>query len=260
MSEFLLYPAIDLRNGQAVRLYKGDYDQMTVYDNDPASVAVRFKEAGAKFLHVVDLDGAKEGSQQNRPVIEAIVKATGLPVQVGGGIRNGETLEALFSLGVQRAILGTAAVNEPEFVRAALQEYGEKIAIGIDAKDGMVAVNGWLETSTITAIDLGRELKGAGATRVIFTDISRDGTLTGPNIPAIVEMAEKTGLGVIASGGIKDTNDLLELATYRGRGVIGSIIGKAIYNGNIELVDAIREVNGAIGVTSTTTGSTEGRA
>lgn len=243
MKEFLLYPAIDLRHGQAVRLYKGDYDQMTVYDSDPAAVAVRFQEAGAKFLHVVDLDGAKEGSQQNRPVIESIVKATGLPVQVGGGIRNGDTLEALFSLGVTRAILGTAAVNEPEFVRVALREYGEKIAIGIDAKDGMVAVNGWLETSTISAIDLGRELKAAGATRVIFTDISRDGTLTGPNIPAIVEMAERTGLGVIASGGIKDTSDLLELAKYQGKGVIGSIIGKAIYNGNIELASAIQEVN-----------------
>jgi phosphoribosylformimino-5-aminoimidazole carboxamide ribotide isomerase len=247
MSEFVLYPAIDLRGGQAVRLYKGDYDQMTVYDSDPAAVARRFKEAGARFLHVVDLDGAKEGSQQNRPVIEAIVKASGLPVQVGGGIRNGETLEALFSLGVARAILGTAAVNEPEFVRAALREYGEKIAIGIDAKDGRVAVNGWLETASVTAIELGRELKGAGATRVIFTDISRDGTLSGPNVAAIVEMAEKTGLGVIASGGIKETGDLLELAQYKGRGVIGSIIGKAIYNGNIDLAAAIREVDAAVG-------------
>lgn len=243
MSEFILYPAIDLKDGQAVRLYKGDYDQMTVYDKDPASVARRFKEAGASFIHVVDLDGAKEGSQKNRSVIEAIVQASGLPVQVGGGIRTGETLEALFSAGVERAILGTAAVNQPDFVRAALKEYGEKIAIGIDAKDGMVAVNGWLETSSITAIELGRELKAAGATRVIFTDIARDGTLTGPNIPAIVEMAEKTGLGVIASGGIKETNDLIELAKYRNSGVIGSIIGKAIYNGNIELADAIREVD-----------------
>lgn len=246
MNEFILYPAIDLRDGQAVRLYKGDYDQMTVYDSDPAAVARRFKEAGARFLHVVDLDGAKEGSPKNRPVIEAIVKASGLPVQVGGGIRTGETLEALFSLGVERAILGTAAVNRPDFVREALREYGDKINIGIDAKDGMVAVNGWLETSSITAVDLGRELKAAGATRVIFTDIARDGTLTGPNIPAIVEMAEQTGLGVIASGGIKETADLLELAKYQGRGVIGSIIGKAIYNGNIDLASCIREVDTAL--------------
>jgi phosphoribosylformimino-5-aminoimidazole carboxamide ribotide isomerase len=246
MSEFLLYPAIDLKDGQAVRLYKGDYDQMTVYDRDPAAVARRFKEAGASFLHVVDLDGAKEGSQKNFPVIQAIVEASGLPVQVGGGIRTGETLEALFSAGVSRAILGTAAVNQPDFVRAALKEYGEKIAIGIDAKDGLVAVNGWLETSSITAIELGRELKAAGATRVIFTDIARDGTLTGPNIPAIVEMAEQTGLGVIASGGIKETNDLLELAKYRGKGVVGSIIGKAIYNGNIDLAQAIVDVDAVL--------------
>lgn len=242
MSEFLLYPAIDLLDGQAVRLYKGDYEQKTVYDADPAAVARRFKEAGARYLHVVDLNGAKEGSPHNRPVIEAIVQASGLPVQVGGGIRNGDTLEALFALGVSRAILGTAAVNQPEFVRDALKEYGEKIAIGIDAKDGLVAVNGWLETSSITAVELGRELKAAGATTVIFTDISRDGTLTGPNVAATVEMAEKTGLGVIASGGIKETGDLLELAKYRGKGVIGSIIGKAIYNGNIDLATAIRDV------------------
>jgi phosphoribosylformimino-5-aminoimidazole carboxamide ribotide isomerase len=247
MSEFVLYPAIDLRAGQAVRLSKGDYDQMTVYDSDPAAVARRFKDAGARFLHVVDLDGAKEGSQQNRPVIEAIVKASGLPVQVGGGIRTGETLEALFSLGVVRAILGTAAVKQPDFVRAALKEYGEKIAIGIDAKDGRVAVNGWLETSDVTAVELGRELKSAGAVRVIFTDISRDGMLTGPNIPAIVELAEKTGLGVIASGGIKETADLLELAKSRRKGVIGSIIGKAIYNGNIDLAAAIQEVDAVTG-------------
>ncbi|TCP55879.1 1-(5-phosphoribosyl)-5-[(5-phosphoribosylamino)methylideneamino] imidazole-4-carboxamide isomerase [Tumebacillus sp. BK434] len=243
MSEFMLYPAIDLRGGQAVRLYKGDYEQMTVYDDDPAAVAGRFRAAGAQFLHVVDLDGAKEGSPKNHPVIAEIVSAFGRPVQVGGGIRTGETLEALFSLGVVRAILGTAAVNQPDFVRAALQEYGERIMIGIDAKDGRVAVNGWLETSDVTAVELGRELKAAGASRVIFTDIARDGTLTGPNLPAIVEMAEQTGLGVIASGGIKETNDLLELAKYRGRGVIGSIIGKALYNGNIELTEAIREVD-----------------
>jgi len=246
MNEFILYPAIDLKDGQAVRLYKGDYDRMTVYDKDPASVAKRFRDAGASFLHVVDLDGAKDGSQQNRAVIEAIVKASGLPVQVGGGIRSGDALEALFAAGAARAILGTAAVNQPDFVRAALKEYGDKIAIGIDAKDGMVAVNGWLETSGVTAIELGCELKAAGATRVIFTDIARDGTLTGPNIPAIVEMAERTGLGVIASGGIKETNDLLQLAKYKGKGVVGSIIGKAIYNGNIDLGTAITAVEEAL--------------
>jgi phosphoribosylformimino-5-aminoimidazole carboxamide ribotide isomerase len=244
MKEFLLYPAIDIRGGKAVRLLRGDYNAMTVYNDNPASVAKGFEEQGARFIHVVDLDGAKEGSQQNRAVIAEVVKSVQVPVQVGGGIRNGETLEALFALGVSRCILGTAAVEKPDFVKDALKEYGEKIAIGIDAKDGMVAVNGWLETSSVSAIELGQQLKQWGATRIIFTDISRDGTLTGPNIPAIVEMAKHTELSVIASGGVKETSDLLKLAEYRNQGVAGAIIGKAIYTGNIDLRQAIAEIEG----------------
>jgi phosphoribosylformimino-5-aminoimidazole carboxamide ribotide isomerase len=242
MKEFLLYPAIDIHEGKAVRLLRGDYHAVTVYNDNPASVAKGFEEQGARFIHVVDLDGAKEGSQQNRAVIAEIVKSVQVPVQVGGGIRNGETLEALFALGVSRCILGTAAVEKPDFVKDALKEYGEKIAIGIDAKDGMVAVKGWLETSSVSAIELGKQLKQWGATRIIFTDISRDGTLTGPNIPAIVEMAKQTELSVIASGGVKETSDLLKLAEYRNQGVAGAIIGKAIYTGNIDLRQAIAEI------------------
>lgn len=241
--EFILYPAIDILGGKAVRLLRGDYNEQTVYNDSPVDAALNWVEQGAAFVHVVDLDGAKEGSQQNRPVIEQIVKGVPVPVQVGGGIRSGETLEALFSLGVARCILGTAAVREPDFVRQALAEFGEKIAIGIDAKNGWVAVNGWLETSDISAIELGKQLRDWGATRVIFTDIARDGTLTGPNLAASIELAEQTGLKVIASGGVKETGDLLQLAKYRNVGVAGAIIGKALYTGSMDLQDAIRQID-----------------
>ncbi|GAX90802.1 1-(5-phosphoribosyl)-5-[(5-phosphoribosylamino)methylideneamino]imidazole-4-carboxamide isomerase [Effusibacillus lacus] len=247
-TEFVLYPAIDILGGKAVRLLRGDYGEKTVYHENPAEVARQWVEQGAEFIHVVDLDGAKEGSQQNRPVIEEIVKRVPVPVQVGGGIRTGETLEALFSLGVARCILGTAAVREPFFVKQAVTEYGEKVVIGIDAKNGWVAVNGWLETSDISAIELGRELKQWGATRVIFTDIARDGTLEGPNLAANIELAEETGLKVIASGGVKETSDLLKLAKYRNAGVAGAIIGKALYTGNIDLTDAINRVRKELAV------------
>ncbi|MFC4768340.1 1-(5-phosphoribosyl)-5-[(5-phosphoribosylamino)methylideneamino]imidazole-4-carboxamide isomerase [Effusibacillus consociatus] len=241
-SEFILYPAIDILDGKAVRLLRGDYDEKTVYNDNPVEVARQWVEQGADFIHVVDLDGAKEGSPKNRPVIEEIVKSVPVPVQVGGGIRTGETLEALFSLGVARCILGTAAVREPDFVKQALVEYGEKIAIGIDAKNGWVAVNGWLETSDISAVELGKQLKQWGASRVIFTDIARDGTLTGPNLAATIDLAEQTGLKVIVSGGVKETNDLLELTKYRQTGVAGAIIGKALYTGSIDLQSAITQV------------------
>lgn len=245
-SEFILYPAIDILGGKAVRLLRGDYGEMTVYSDNPAEVARKWVEQGAEFIHLVDLDGAKEGSQQNRPVIEEIVKSVPVPVQVGGGIRTGEALEALFSLGAARCILGTAAVRNPDFVKQALAEYGGKIAIGIDAKNGWVAVDGWLETSDISAVELGRQLKDWGASRVIFTDIARDGTLSGPNLAANIELAEATGLKVIASGGVRETKDLLELAKYRSAGVAGAIIGKALYAGSIGLRSAIDQVRRAM--------------
>lgn len=240
--EFVVYPAIDILNGQAVRLLRGDYGETTVYDDKPEQVAQRWAEQGASYLHVVDLDGAKEGSQRNRPVIEQIVQRVTVPVQVGGGIRDMETLEALFSIGVARCILGTAAVNDPEFVKQALQEYGDRIVVGIDAKNGWVAVNGWLETSDISAVDLGLQLKEWGAASVIFTDIARDGTLSGPNVAANLELAEKTGLQVIASGGVKDIDCLLQLAKLRNVGVAGAIVGKALYTGNIDLKTALQQV------------------
>lgn len=245
-NEFVLYPAIDILDGKAVRLLRGDYNEKTTYADNPAEVALQWAEQGASYIHVVDLDGAKEGSPKNRPVIEEIVRRVSVPVQVGGGIRSGETLEALFSLGVSRCILGTAAIETPEFVRHALAEYGERIAVGIDAKNGWVAVNGWLETSDVSAIELGRQLKDWGATRAIFTDIARDGTLTGPNLAASVELAEQTGLRVIVSGGVKETENLLELARFQQAGIAGAIVGKALYAGNIELRDALQRVKQAI--------------
>lgn len=246
-TEFIIYPAIDILDGKAVRLVRGDYNDKTTYGDNPPEVAANWAAQGASYIHVVDLDGAKEGSPKNRPVIEEIVKRVSVPVQVGGGIRSGETLEALFSLGVSRCILGTAAIETPDFVKQALAEYGEKIAIGVDAKNGWVAVNGWLETSNVSAIELGRQLKEWGATRVIFTDIARDGTLTGPNLAASIELAEQTGLKVIVSGGVKETDNLLELARYRQVGLTGAIVGKALYAGNIDLRDALQRVNVVIG-------------
>jgi phosphoribosylformimino-5-aminoimidazole carboxamide ribotide isomerase len=241
-NEFILYPAIDIQNGKAVRLFKGDYNAMTVYHEHPPQVAQQWEAQGTEFIHVVDLDGAKEGVRSNQAVIQAIVDAVSVPVQVGGGIRNMETLESYFQLGVARCILGTAAVQNPQFVKEALRVYGDKIVIGLDAKDGKVAVNGWLETSDLTAVELGKELFEHGATRVVFTDIARDGTLTGPNTSAIVQMARETGLQVIASGGVKSVQDLVELAGYKKEGVAGAIIGKALYTGAIQLDEAIRTI------------------
>jgi phosphoribosylformimino-5-aminoimidazole carboxamide ribotide isomerase len=263
-NEFVLYPAIDILDGKAVRLVRGDYNDKTTYADNPAEAALQWAGQGASYIHVVDLDGAKEGSPKNRPVIEEIVKRVAVPVQVGGGIRSGETLEALFSLGVSRCILGTAAIETPEFVQHALAEYGERIAIGIDAKNGWVAVNGWLETSSVSAIELGRQLQDWGATRVIFTDIARDGTLTGPNLAASIELAEQTGLMVIVSGGVKETDDLLELARFRQAGIAGAIVGKALYAGNIDLREALNRVKQAIepqsvdGIEDPTSKATEG--
>jgi phosphoribosylformimino-5-aminoimidazole carboxamide ribotide isomerase len=240
--EFRLYPAIDIRDGKAVRLFKGDYEQMTVYHEHPPEVARAWEAQGAQFLHVVDLDGAKNGVRSNQHVIRQIVEAVNIPVQVGGGIRDMQTLESYLELGVARCILGTAAVQNPGFVKDALNLYGDKIVIGLDAKDGKVAVNGWLETSDITAVELGKQLARHGATRVIFTDIARDGTLNGPNVPAIVQLAQETGLKVIASGGVKSVDDLVELAGYAHHGVAGAIIGKALYTGAIRLSEAIQAV------------------
>lgn len=236
---FTIYPAIDLRGGRCVRLFQGDYDRETVYGEDLAAMARRWEEEGAEWLHVVDLDAAKTGDPVNLPSIREIVSSVGVPVQVGGGVRDIERLESLLSLGVSRVVIGSAAIDDPEFVKEALGKYGDRIALGLDARNGYVATHGWLETSEVRAEDLGREMAVHGAETFIFTDISRDGTLTGPNIPAVRSLAEATGKQVIASGGVKNTANLESLARFESEGVAGVIVGKALYTGDIDLKEAL---------------------
>jgi phosphoribosylformimino-5-aminoimidazole carboxamide ribotide isomerase len=242
VSKFIIYPAIDIRGGKCVRLFQGDYNQETVYGDRPAEMAARFEQAGAEWLHVVDLDGAKEGRPVNLDAIEAIVREVSMPVQVGGGLRSIADVERLLGLGVKRVILGTAAIEDRAFVEQALARYGESIAIGIDARGGYVATRGWLETSEVRADELAKALADAGAQTFIFTDISRDGTMAGPNVEAIVALARACGRSVIASGGISSYADLERLAERSGEGVSGAITGKALYTGAIDLAQALERL------------------
>lgn len=237
-AEFQLYPAIDLSDGRAVRLRYGDYGQMTVYSDDPVAVARRWRDEGAGWLHVVDLDGAKEGRPVHLPLIGRMVEAAGLPVQVGGGIRDGESLRALFSLGVVRCVLGTAALEDPVWIKEVLAEYGERIVVGLDARDGKVAVRGWLQNTGVAAVELGRRLKEWGARRALFTDIRRDGAMAGPGGREAAELAEETGLLVIASGGVRHLGDIQRLYGLRHRGVAGAVAGRALYTGDLSLKEA----------------------
>ncbi|MFC4077495.1 1-(5-phosphoribosyl)-5-[(5-phosphoribosylamino)methylideneamino]imidazole-4-carboxamide isomerase [Salinithrix halophila] len=241
---FTLYPAIDLRGGQCVRLFQGDYDAETVYDKDPVAVARRWVEQGAEWLHVVDLDAARSGEPVNLPVIREVVSAIEVPIQVGGGVRDMDRLEALLDLGVARVVIGSAAIDDPDFVQAALARHGDQIALGLDARNGRVATHGWLDDSEVLAEDLAQKMVSLGAETFIFTDISRDGTLSGPNIPAVRNLALATGKKVIASGGVKSVSNLLELSRYRVEGVEGAIVGKALYTGDVELSEALSAVKG----------------
>ena len=234
-------PAIDLLDGRCVRLYQGDYEQSQVFNENPLEVALQFQNQGATRLHVVDLDGAKEGNSVNLDTIAEIVKNLTIPVQVGGGLRNKESIERLFNLGVERAIVGTVAVENPELVKQLCEEFPQKIAIGIDARDGKVATKGWLETSTVEATDLAQQISDKAAA-IIYTDISRDGTLVGPNMEALREVAEISPVPVIASGGISSLTDLLGLLSVETLGVNGVIVGKAIYTGAVDLTEAIQAI------------------
>lgn len=227
----IIYPAIDLRGGKAVRLTKGDYDQMKVYDDDPASVARGFRAAGATHLHVVDLDGARLGVPQNAETIRALTDV-GLFTEVGGGIRDEARVREYLDSGVARVILGTVAVRDFGFVERMVEKYGEKIAVGVDAKDGFVAVSGWEETTQLSGVDFCRKLRDAGVKTVIYTDIGRDGCLAGANIPLYEELNGIEGLDVIASGGVSFESDVAALAKMRIHGVI---IGKALYEGKLDL-------------------------
>ena len=233
-----LYPAIDLYGGKAVRLFKGDYQQMTVYSENPLEIALDFQKAGARYIHLVDLEGAKFGTTPNLSVIGSIVKATDLFVEVGGGIRTMETIEKYLSIGVDRVILGTAAVTDRVFLKAALAEYGEKIAVGVDLKDGYVAIKGWTETSQWTADSFFEDLEKLGVSTVICTDISRDGAMQGTNRQLYKELSAKYRIQLIASGGVSSLEDVKALNAMN---LHGAIIGKAYYSGALDLKDA-REV------------------
>ena len=231
-----LYPAIDLYGGKAVRLFKGDYQQMTVYSENPLAIALDFQKAGARYIHLVDLEGAKFGTTPNLSVIRRIVEATDLFVEVGGGIRTMETIEKYLSIGVDRVILGTAAVTDRVFLKAALAEYGEKIAVGVDLKDGYVAIKGWTETSQWTADSFFEDLEKLGVSTVICTDISRDGAMQGTNRQLYKELSTKYRIQLIASGGVSSLEDVKALNAMN---LHGAIIGKAYYTGAIDLKEAL---------------------
>ena len=232
-----IIPAIDLLGGKAVRLQKGDCEKVTVYSEAPEKVAEYFYSCGARFLHVVDLDGAKSGKADNFEVIKKIVEATGLSVEVGGGIRSMEVVDLYASIGVDRIILGTAAVKDPEFLAAAVEKYGERIAVGVDIKDGMVAIKGWTEISELSCEDFCTKLEKMGVGSIICTDISKDGMMAGTNLELYSKLSKQFKLKLIASGGVSSYEDIRALTEMD---VYGAILGKAIYTGAVELREAIR--------------------
>lgn len=232
-----IYPAIDLKNKQVVRLYKGDYAKVTVYSDNPVATALSFKEAGVGNIHLVDLDGAKEGSPVNYGVIKDIVSETQLFAEVGGGIRDMRRIENYLKAGAGRVILGTAALENPDFLAEAVKEFGSSVAVGIDAKDGKVATRGWLDVSDTDAAEFAVRVRDAGVKTVIYTDISKDGTLSGTNMEVYGKLVKIGGLNVIASGGITYIDEIRQLARV---GVYGAILGKALYAGLLNLADALR--------------------
>ena len=234
-----IFPAIDLRGGQVVRLYQGDYDRETVYAADPCAVARDFLTAGAKYLHVVDLDGAKDGTLANFDTIAAIVKQGGLYIEVGGGIRTEDRIRRYLDLGVGRCILGTIAVRDFDFTARMARTYGDRIAVGVDARDGYVAVSGWKELSAERGVDFCRRLRDAGVKTVIYTDISRDGAEAGTNLDLYRELSEIQGLDITASGGVSSIEELKELQRI---GTRAAILGKALYTGRLDLKTVIAEV------------------
>ena len=234
-----IFPAIDLSGGQVVRLYQGDYDQMTVYGADPCAVARDFIAAGAKYLHVVDLDGAKDGTLANFESIAAIAKQGGLYIEVGGGIRTEERIRQYLDLGVGRCILGTIAVKDFDFTARMAQKYGDRIAVGVDARDGYVAINGWKELSSETGIEFCKRLRNVGVKTVIYTDISRDGAEKGTNLELYRELAKIEGLDITASGGVSSLEELKELQAI---GTHAAILGKALYTGRLDLKTVVEEV------------------
>jgi phosphoribosylformimino-5-aminoimidazole carboxamide ribotide isomerase len=239
----IIFPAVDIRGGKCVRLVQGQFDKETIFAEEPAEMVLKWCKKGAQYLHLVDLDGALAGKPVNLDAICRITAAASIPVQVGGGVRTMETIETLFNVGVTRAILGSAAVKNPDFVKQATAKYGDKIVVGIDAVEGRVKVDGWGAEGGVDAGDLAAEMAAIGVKRIIYTDISRDGTLDGLNIDATVKIAEQAKIPVIASGGVKDISDIIALKQKEAFGIEGVIIGKALYLGKIDLEEAIKAGN-----------------
>ena len=232
----ILLPAIDLYDKKAVRLYKGDYQNMTVYSDNPIEIAKDFESCGAKYIHMVDLEGAKDGTTPNIAIVEQVAKETSLFVEIGGGIRSMETVDRYLCAGVSRVILGTAAVKAPDFLKAAVAKYGEKIAVGADVKDGKIAIRGWLETADVTLDEFLANMEAIGVKNVICTDISKDGAMRGTNLALYKELSEKYKLDITASGGVSGMDDVKQL---RAMDIYGAIIGKAYYTGAIDLREAL---------------------
>ena len=237
-------PAVDIRNGKCVRLLQGKFDQETVFADDPVEMAVHWESLGARRLHVVDLDGAKTGEPQNLDVIGRIASTVKIPVQMGGGIRTIETAWQVLGLGVDRVVIGTSAVLDRDFARAMFQEFGERVALGLDAHDGFVATHGWQETGKLRAVDFAQDMERLGARRIIHTDISRDGMLEGVNLAAMEAMARAVSVPVIASGGVTGIEDIRNLKKLEPLGIEGVIAGKALYTGSLDLREAIRVAGG----------------
>lgn len=238
----IILPAIDIKDGQCVRLYQGDYAQMTTYDADPVQVALRWQAAGATWLHLVDLDGAAQGHPVNADLIGRIKKAVNVHIEVGGGMRSLDHIQQILDLGVDRIVLGTIAITDRALLQAALARHDTSIVVGLDARNGQIAISGWRETSQVKAVDLARELSALGVQRFVYTDIARDGALSGPNFAALAEMRHAVASALIASGGVSSLADLHALAQS---GVEGTIVGKAIYTGDVDLAVALREIERA---------------
>jgi phosphoribosylformimino-5-aminoimidazole carboxamide ribotide isomerase len=241
----ILFPAIDLKNGQCVRLEQGDMARATVFNLDPAAQARAFASQGFEYLHVVDLDGAFAGKPMNALAVEAMLRAVTMPVQLGGGIRDLKTIEAWLGKGIARVIIGTAAVRDPALVKDAARKFPGRVAVGLDARDGKVAVEGWAETSQVTALEIARRFEDAGVAAIVFTDIARDGLLKGLNLDATIDLAESISIPVIASGGLASIEDINALLAPRAKKLAGAIAGRALYDGRLDPAAALELIRNA---------------
>ena len=232
----IILPAIDIKDGQCVRLTKGDFATVEKVAEDPLLTALSFQEAGAEWLHMVDLDGAREGSLKNSPVFLKVAQNTGLKIELGGGIRSLESIDYYMEQGITRVIIGSAAISDPELVKTAVEKYGDRIAVGIDAKNGMVSGNGWLTDSSVTYLELAKRMEAMGVRYIIYTDISKDGTLSGPNLEQLSRISDAVGCSIVASGGIHTMKDIMALKEM---GLYGAICGKSIYKGTLSLAEAV---------------------